>query len=79
MKTAALAAFVAGVLGAAVMSLLTAVARRRGVQVDFESMLGTIAGGRPTPAVHPEIPGRAPTPGPYGRFRRSTRRAWTGR
>jgi hypothetical protein len=43
-------AFMAGVLGAGAMSALTAVARRRGVDVDFESMLGTIAGGRPSPA-----------------------------
>jgi hypothetical protein len=43
-------AFVGGVLGAATMSALTALARRRGVPVDFEAMLGTIAGGAPTTA-----------------------------
>jgi hypothetical protein len=42
-------AFVGGVIGAAAMSALTALARLRGVSVDFESMLGTMAGGAPTP------------------------------
>jgi hypothetical protein len=43
-------ACLAGVLGAGAMSALTALARRRGVPVDFESMLGTLAGGAPTRA-----------------------------
>jgi hypothetical protein len=41
-------AFIAGVLGATTMSAVTALARRRGVPVDFESLLGTMAGGAPT-------------------------------
>ena len=32
------------------MSALTALARRRGVSVEFEAMLGTLAGGAPTAA-----------------------------
>jgi hypothetical protein len=43
-------AFIAGLVGAGVMSALTAVGRRRRIHIDFESMLGTILGGPPRPA-----------------------------
>ena len=42
-------AFAAGVVGALVMSVLMALARSMGMQVNLEMMLGTMMGGPPSP------------------------------